>query len=53
MLVQPFLYTIGSNAGMRSAGAVWGFRGEEELREAGADFLLYKPAEILDTYEFL
>lgn len=46
------VYTA-ANAGMRSAGAVWGFRGEEELREAGADFLLHKPAEILDTYEFL
>ena len=38
------------NAGMRAAGAVWGFRGEEELRAAGADFLLHKPAEILNTY---
>ncbi|HIW74250.1 MAG TPA: HAD family hydrolase [Firmicutes bacterium] len=38
------------NAGMRAAGAVWGFRGEEELRRAGADFLLHKPAEILNTY---
>lgn len=38
------------NAGLRSAGAVWGFRGEEELRRAGADYLLHKPAEILNTY---
>ncbi len=38
------------NAGMKCGGAVWGFRGEDELREAGADFLLHKPAEILNTY---
>lgn len=38
------------NAGMGSAGAVWGFRGEEELARAGADYLLRKPLEILNTY---
>ena len=36
------------NAGMRSAGAVWGFRGEEELRRAGAGILLRKPVEIVN-----
>lgn len=34
-------------AGMRGAGAIWGFRGEEELRQAGADLLLRKPIEIV------
>lgn len=34
-------------AGMRSAGAVWGFRGEEELRAAGADSLLLRPGDLL------
>lgn len=43
------VYTA-KNAGMKCGGAVWGFRGEDELREAGADFLLHKPAEILNTY---
>lgn len=38
------------NAGLRSAGAVWGFRGEEELRRAGADFLLQKPENLLNCY---
>ena len=33
-------------AGMTGAGAVWGFRGESELISAGADYLLYKPADI-------
>ncbi len=35
------------NAGMVCAGAVWGFRGEEELREAGAEFLLHQPLDLL------
>lgn len=35
------------NAGMPCAGAVWGFRGEEELIRAGADVLLYEPADLL------
>lgn len=38
------------HAGMRSAGAVWGFRGEEELRRAGANFLLQKPENLLNCY---
>ncbi len=31
------------NAGLKSAGAVWGFRGREELEQAGADFIIEKP----------
>lgn len=36
------------NAGLRCAGAVWGFRGEEELRRAGADWLVRSPGELLN-----
>jgi phosphoglycolate phosphatase len=35
------------NAGMRVVGAAWGFRGEAELREAGADYIAQKPEEVL------
>lgn len=35
------------NAGLKSAGAVWGFRGREELVRAGADFLLDSAGELL------
>lgn len=38
----------GKNAKMFTVGACWGFRGEEELRENGADFLAHDPEEILD-----
>ena len=34
------------NAGLPSAGAIWGFRGREELQKAGADFLVEAPKEI-------
>jgi len=35
------------NAGMRVVGAAWGFRGEAELRAAGADYIAQKPEEVL------
>jgi phosphoglycolate phosphatase len=35
------------NAHMKVAGAAWGFRGADELREAGADYIAQKPEEIL------
>ncbi len=35
-------------AGMTALGALWGFRGEAELREAGADALLSSPLDLLD-----
>jgi len=38
----------GHNAGMVAAGAIWGFRGEAELREAGADILLNHPMDLLE-----
>ena len=39
----------GHNAGLPALGAVWGFRGADELRAAGADELVYQPGDIL-TY---
>lgn len=38
------------NGGLVCAGACWGFRGEEELRKAGADILLNHPS---DLFEYL
>ncbi len=38
-------------AGMRPVGALWGFRGREELIEAGAAKLLEKPADLLVLLE--
>lgn len=35
------------NAGIKSVGACWGFRGEEELKKAGADILIYSPLELI------
>lgn len=35
------------NAGIAGIGAAWGFRGPEELREAGASRLLDHPAELV------
>ena len=37
----------GKNAGMITVGAEWGFRGRRELEEAGADYIIAKPAELL------
>jgi len=34
-------------AGTTALGALWGFRGETELREAGADALLDSPLDLL------
>ena len=36
------------SAGMTALGATWGFRSEEELREAGADALLARPLSLLE-----
>lgn len=35
------------NSGLTGVGAAWGFRGEEELRRAGADILLQHPLDLL------
>lgn len=34
------------NSGIKCIGCVWGFRGETELKNAGSDFLAYKPSDI-------
>ena len=34
------------NTDMESAGVCWGFRGEQELIEAGADYICYNPDDI-------
>ena len=36
------------NAGARGLGCLWGFRGEQELKAAGADVLAGKPLDILE-----
>ena len=36
------------NAGVKSVGVSWGFRGEGELREAGADYIIKKPNELIE-----
>ena len=35
-------------AGTASAGVLWGFRGEAELKSAGADHIVGEPAELLE-----
>ena len=42
---------FGIAAGMRRVGVLWGFRGEDELRENGAEVLLGAPRELLDLIE--
>lgn len=39
------------NAGIECIGCTWGFRPEEELRAAGADFIAHKPMDILTFTE--
>ena len=38
------------NAGIKCIGCSWGFRGRQELSEAGADFIADEPSEILNKY---
>ena len=38
----------GKNAGLYTIGVLWGFRSEEELVKAGADYLVSEPKEIMD-----
>ena len=38
-------------AGMFAVGALWGFRPEEEMREAGAQALIAKPTDLLNLLE--
>lgn len=36
----------GHNAGLRSCGVTWGFRGRQELESAGADYVIDRPSEL-------
>ena len=36
------------NAGAKGVGCLWGFRGEQELKQAGAHFLVARPLDILN-----
>lgn len=38
----------GVNAGMKTIGVLWGFRDEEELKNAGADYIVSKAYEITE-----
>ncbi len=38
----------GKNAGYDAIGVLWGFRDEAELRDAGADYIVAHPSEIMD-----
>ena len=37
----------GHNANLKAVGCLWGFRDEKELKEAGADFIISHPSELL------
>lgn len=39
----------GHNAGLQVCGCEWGFRGKDELLNAGCDFLLEKPLDLIDV----
>lgn len=43
----------GRNAGLPVAGCCWGFRGEAELRAAGAEYLLHCPGDLVPLLEKL
>ena len=36
--------------GLPSAGVLWGYGSREELRDAGADILISKPAELVGLF---
>ena len=40
----------GHNAGMKTIGCAWGFRGYDCLKEAGADIILEKPQDLLTVF---
>ena len=41
----------GRNAGMDTVGVLWGFRGEDELFEHGAKYIIQKPIELITILE--
>lgn len=38
----------GKGAGLFTVGVLWGFRGQEELEESGADVIITRPSELID-----
>jgi len=42
----------GKAAGMKTIGVTWGFRREEELREAGADIIITNPEELISHVHY-
>jgi phosphoglycolate phosphatase len=43
----PIDMKTGRNAGMRTVGVTWGFRGVHELVDAGADHVIHEPLELV------
>jgi len=43
----------GVNAEMKSIGVLWGFRDEKELTDAGADYIVSQPEEIVNIISLL
>lgn len=43
----------GNNAGLGVVGVLWGFRSEEELKKAGADFIISHPIDLLNCIKSL
>ena len=41
------------NAGIQAVGAAWGFRGIDELDEAGADYVINYPTDLLTIIDIL
>ena len=41
----------GHNAKLRAVGCLWGFRDEKELIEAGADFIISHPMELIEIID--
>lgn len=44
---SPIDVKTGRNAGMRTVGVTWGFRGTHELLDAGADHIIHQPLELV------
>ena len=39
------------NAGVKCCGVSWGFRGREELENAGADKVIDAPLQLIEQFE--
>ena len=42
---------MGANAGARTCGVTWGNGSREELKDAGADFIIDKMEELIEIAE--